>query len=112
MGVSSLSCFLFAFSLFVVVASGFYRNLPILPFDEGYAHLFGNDNLVVHKDGKSVHLSLDERTGLCFCFLDFVAFVESFSMFLMWVLCIYRVRICVSRPLSSWFLQCFNKVAC
>lgn len=53
-----------AFSLFVVSVSGFYRNLPLVPFEEGYNHLFGNDNLVVHRDGKSVHLSLDERTGL------------------------------------------------
>ncbi|TXG57119.1 hypothetical protein EZV62_018432 [Acer yangbiense] len=64
MVVSYTDCVkLLAFSLFVVAASGFYRNMPLVPFDEGYTHLFGNDNLVVHRDGKSVHLSLDERTG-------------------------------------------------
>ena len=26
--------------------------------------LFGDDNIFVHRDGKSVHLSLDERTRL------------------------------------------------
>ncbi|KAL7606165.1 probable xyloglucan endotransglucosylase/hydrolase protein 28 [Lactuca sativa] len=46
-----------------VSAHGFSRNLPILSFDEGYSHLFGDNNLIVLKDGKSVHLSLDERTG-------------------------------------------------
>lgn len=69
MVMSYEGCFLLVFSLLAVVASGFYRNLPIVPFDEGYSHLFGHDNLVVHRDGKSVHLSLDERTGLCFFFL-------------------------------------------
>ena len=39
------------------------QNLPIISFDEGYSHLFGNDNMMVLKDGKSVHLTLDERTG-------------------------------------------------
>jgi hypothetical protein len=34
-----------------------------MAFDEGYTQLFGDDHLVVHKDGKTVHLSLDERTG-------------------------------------------------
>lgn len=63
MVVSYEGCFLLVFSLLAVVASGLYRNLPIVPFDEGYSHLFGHDNLVVHRDGKSVHLSLDERTG-------------------------------------------------
>ncbi|GMH15135.1 hypothetical protein Nepgr_016976 [Nepenthes gracilis] len=49
----------------LVIASGndIGRNLPIISFDEGYSHLFGDDNLVVLRDGKSVHLSLDERTG-------------------------------------------------
>ncbi|KAL9678853.1 hypothetical protein QQ045_016704 [Rhodiola kirilowii] len=39
------------------------RELPVMSFDEGYTQLFGDDNLMVVKDGKSVHLSLDERTG-------------------------------------------------
>ncbi|GMH26282.1 hypothetical protein Nepgr_028125 [Nepenthes gracilis] len=49
----------------LVIASGSNtkRNLPIISFDEGYSHLFGDDNLMVLRDGKSVHLSLDERTG-------------------------------------------------
>ncbi|KAL8142099.1 hypothetical protein V2J09_015131 [Rumex salicifolius] len=38
-------------------------NLPIISFDEGYSHLFGDKNMMVVEDGKSVHLSLDERTG-------------------------------------------------
>ncbi|GAB2226719.1 hypothetical protein Droror1_Dr00022539 [Drosera rotundifolia] len=39
------------------------RNLPIISFEEGYSHLFGGDNLIVLRDGKAVHLSLDERSG-------------------------------------------------
>ncbi|KAL9259222.1 putative xyloglucan endotransglucosylase/hydrolase protein 29 [Drosera capensis] len=39
------------------------RNLPIISFEEGYSHLFGGDNLMVLRDGKAVHLSLDERSG-------------------------------------------------
>ncbi|KAJ0444953.1 putative xyloglucan:xyloglucosyl transferase [Helianthus annuus] len=53
-----------------VLGHGFSRNLPILSFDEGYSHLFGDDNLMVLKDGKSVHLSLDERTGSGFVSQD------------------------------------------
>jgi xyloglucan:xyloglucosyl transferase len=51
-------CFLHA-----LLASASHGNLPIMAFDEGYTQLFGDDHLVVHKDGKTVHLSLDERTG-------------------------------------------------
>lgn len=54
--------FLVLFS-FAVLVCGASTNLPVLSFDEGYSQLFGDDNLVVLKDGKSVHISLDERTG-------------------------------------------------
>ncbi|CAO2832695.1 unnamed protein product [Amaranthus hypochondriacus] len=48
----------------IIAHSGIIINkLPIISFDEGYSHLFGDDNLMVLKDGKSVLLSLDERTG-------------------------------------------------
>lgn len=56
--------------LVVVLASGYSQNLPIVSFDEGYSHLFGDDNLMVLSDGKSVHLSLDERTGSGFVSQD------------------------------------------
>ncbi|KAI4313656.1 hypothetical protein L6164_026615 [Bauhinia variegata] len=49
--------------LLFVLASGSSRNLPIITFDEGYTPLFGDNNLAIHRDGKSVHLTLDERTG-------------------------------------------------
>lgn len=54
----------------VVLVSGSTKNLPIINFDEGYTHLFGEDNLAVVRDGKSVHLSLDERTGSGFVSQD------------------------------------------
>ena len=65
MGLFMFLCLLF------VVASGASRNLPIISFDEGYTPLFGDSNLVIHRDGKKVHLSLDERTGPSFSFLFF-----------------------------------------
>ncbi|KAK2998121.1 hypothetical protein RJ639_026526 [Escallonia herrerae] len=54
----------------LVLASGSSGNLPILSFDEGYSHLFGENNLMIHRDGKSVHISLDERTGAGFVSQD------------------------------------------
>ncbi|KAJ4825228.1 putative xyloglucan endotransglucosylase/hydrolase protein 28 [Turnera subulata] len=58
-------------SLLAVLVSGSQKALlPIIPFDEGYTHLFGNDNLVVHRDGHTVHLTLDERTGSGFVSQD------------------------------------------
>ncbi|XP_023550611.1 probable xyloglucan endotransglucosylase/hydrolase protein 28 [Cucurbita pepo subsp. pepo] len=55
---------------FSVLVSGSGRNFPILDFEEGYNPLFGDDNLIVLKDGKSVHLHLDERTGSGFVSQD------------------------------------------
>ena len=49
-----------------VLAAGSLRNLPTVSFEEGYAQIFGDDNLVIVKDGKSAHLSLDQRTGFFF----------------------------------------------
>ncbi|KAJ8760568.1 hypothetical protein K2173_015235 [Erythroxylum novogranatense] len=57
------SCLLLLCTLLAVVVSGSKRNLPIIAFDEGYTQLFGDDNLVIRRDGNTVHLSLDERTG-------------------------------------------------
>ncbi|CAK9145980.1 unnamed protein product [Ilex paraguariensis] len=54
----------------LVFAFGSSTNLPILSFDEGYSQLFGDDNLMVLKDGKRVHISLDERTGSGFVSQD------------------------------------------
>nr|ACU21166.1 unknown [Glycine max] len=52
------------FSLLFFHSSGSpRRNLPIIAFEDGYTPLFGDHNLAIHRDGKSVHLSLDERTG-------------------------------------------------
>ncbi|WCJ33670.1 xyloglucan endotransglucosylase/hydrolase 28 [Euphorbia peplus] len=62
---ASIFCsgFLLFSSIFIVLASGSINTLPIISFDEGYTQLFGDDNLIQLKDGKTVHLSLDERTG-------------------------------------------------
>ncbi|KAF8389681.1 hypothetical protein HHK36_024200 [Tetracentron sinense] len=60
---------LMVFFLFVL-ASATPRNLPTLSFHEGYSHLFGDDNLMILKDGKTVHISLDERTGAGFMSQD------------------------------------------
>lgn len=64
---------LFLLFLFVVLVSGHSsKNLPIISFDEGYSQLFGDDNLMLHKDGNLVHISLDERTGNLSFFLYFL----------------------------------------
>ncbi|CAN6550022.1 unnamed protein product [Malus baccata var. baccata] len=72
MGFFHLGLFLCACQVLVlgVVASAPSGNLPIIPFDEGYTKLFGDDNLMILRDGKSVHLSLDERTGSGFVSQD------------------------------------------
>ncbi|KAM0008050.1 putative xyloglucan:xyloglucosyl transferase [Helianthus debilis subsp. tardiflorus] len=49
--------------VFALASSGSSTTLPISSFDEGFSHLFGDNNMQVLKDGKSVHLSLDQRTG-------------------------------------------------
>ncbi|XP_051144948.1 probable xyloglucan endotransglucosylase/hydrolase protein 28 [Andrographis paniculata] len=58
------------FTFLVLSVGGFSRNLPIVSFEEGYSQLFGDDNLMVLRDGNSVHLSLDERTGAGFVSQD------------------------------------------
>jgi hypothetical protein len=40
-------------------------NLRKLSFHEGYTQIFGDSNLMLHHEGKRVHISLDERTGFC-----------------------------------------------
>ncbi|XP_071704464.1 probable xyloglucan endotransglucosylase/hydrolase protein 28 [Rutidosis leptorrhynchoides] len=55
----------------LVLGYGPSRSLSIsVSFDEGYSHLFGDDNLQVLNDGKTVHLSLDQRTGSGFVSQD------------------------------------------
>ncbi|CAN4089565.1 unnamed protein product [Withania somnifera] len=64
-------CLIFFSSIIVILVNGFSRNnLPIVAFDEGYSHLFGHNNLMIFNDGKSVHISLDERTGAGFVSQD------------------------------------------
>ncbi|GAB4828683.1 Probable xyloglucan endotransglucosylase/hydrolase protein 28 [Ancistrocladus abbreviatus] len=63
MGWCQLILLLLCSVVTIASSNNLRRNLPILSFDEGYSHLFGDDNLMVLRDGKSVHLSLDERTG-------------------------------------------------
>lgn len=76
-----LTRFLVFVSLFTGLVSGFaLQKLPLLQFDEGYTQLFGDQNLIVHRDGKSVRLTLDERTGLCSCSVPLTLFC--FSLFL------------------------------
>lgn len=36
-----------------------------MAFDEGYTQLFGSGNLALRREGKRVHLALDESTGEC-----------------------------------------------
>ncbi|CAJ2674286.1 probable xyloglucan endotransglucosylase/hydrolase protein 28 [Trifolium pratense] len=75
MGKGQLRLFLFLFMfcsfLFLVLSSSVSpRNFPIIPFDEGYTPLFGDHNLIIHSDAKTVHLSLDESSGSGFASHD------------------------------------------
>ncbi len=84
-------------------------NLLIMAFDKGYTQLFGYDNQVVLKDGKTVHLSLDERAGcllvlnclvcyMCLVVWTFESLIE-IEVLLIWkrfedpFLCVKRSRI-------------------
>jgi xyloglucan:xyloglucosyl transferase len=37
--------------------------LQTLSFEDGYTQIFGDSNLMLLRDGKTVHISLDEKTG-------------------------------------------------
>lgn len=82
--METLSRLLVFMSLFSGLVSGFApQNLPITSFEESYTQLFGDKNLIVHRDGKSVRLTLDERTGtvpLFFSFPDIFLFIFGLVM--------------------------------
>lgn len=66
--MGSLVLFFFGFSLLFILCfanavTTVIDSLPTLSFQEGYTQLFGDGNLMLLRDGKRVHLSLDERTG-------------------------------------------------
>lgn len=87
-GRGHMGWFLFCccFSLLFFHSSGSpRRNLPIIAFEDGYTPLFGDHNLAIHRDGKSVHLSLDERTGFHFFFFLYDAFIFILFYILFWV---------------------------
>ncbi|WOL11612.1 putative xyloglucan endotransglucosylase/hydrolase protein 28 [Canna indica] len=54
------------------VASSIHQlpNPTTLSFEQGYTQLFGDSNLMLHRNGKTVHLSLDQRTGAGFVSQD------------------------------------------
>jgi len=116
---SLLICSLLAF---LVSGSQIQRTLlPVISFDEGYTQLFGDANLAIHRDGKTVHLSLDERTGSYPFMVSILGFRVMFFLLLLCVgfhwefLCAFficRVWICFSRLVLTWILQCFYQVAC
>ncbi|WOL02606.1 hypothetical protein Cni_G11325 [Canna indica] len=54
----------------VAIALPELPNLTTLSFEEGYTQLFGDSNLMLHREGRSVHLSLDQRTGAGFASQD------------------------------------------
>ncbi|XP_020575512.1 probable xyloglucan endotransglucosylase/hydrolase protein 28 [Phalaenopsis equestris] len=46
------------------------QGLSALSFEDGYTQLFGDSNLMLLRDGKTVHILLDERTGAGFASQD------------------------------------------
>lgn len=64
----SVPCLFFASLLLLHLQLSSAINAPIkslqtISFDDGYTQIFGDSNLMLLRDGKSVHLSLDEKTG-------------------------------------------------
>ncbi|RWW59194.1 hypothetical protein BHE74_00033887 [Ensete ventricosum] len=57
------ACSLLFYLCFANAATTVVESLPTLSFEKGYTQLFGDGNLMLLRDGKRVHLSLDERTG-------------------------------------------------
>lgn len=104
------------------LVSGSSKELPIISFDEGYSPLFGDANLAILKDGKTVHMSLDERTGhVCFVVFSGYGFLILWRLVLCWILGFltvvlgfgaHRFRFHLSGPLPPWILQRFDQVAC
>ncbi|KAG6466472.1 hypothetical protein ZIOFF_075723 [Zingiber officinale] len=45
-------------------------NLATISFKEGYTQLFGDSNLMLHGDDRTVHLSLDQGIGAAFASQD------------------------------------------
>ncbi|KAK9274360.1 hypothetical protein L1049_019174 [Liquidambar formosana] len=71
--VNSYSYLLFLLvCIHVFLASGSPQNLnlPTSTFDEGFQHLYGDDHVFILENGKSVHISLDSRTGSGFISQD------------------------------------------
>lgn len=56
-----------AMAVFLVLscmaASAVALNLTTLSFDDGFSHLFGNENLIRSPDGRSARLTLDRYSG-------------------------------------------------
>ncbi|KAJ4778026.1 Xyloglucan endotransglucosylase/hydrolase [Rhynchospora pubera] len=70
-----MSHFLLAMAMAVVAAAttgaASYADDPqTISFDEGYSHLFGGDNLIKSRDGRSARLKLDRYSGSGFISTD------------------------------------------
>ncbi|KAK1301278.1 putative xyloglucan endotransglucosylase/hydrolase protein 27 [Acorus calamus] len=78
MGCSLFFLLSILYSVFITSPAIPITNVETLTFDEGYTQLFGDTNLMVLKDGQSVHLSLDERTGLCSGFVSQDLYLHGF----------------------------------
>ncbi|KAJ3681672.1 hypothetical protein LUZ60_014245 [Juncus effusus] len=51
-------------------AASYHASPPIISFDEGYSHLFGEGNLIKSKDRRTVRLKLDRYSGSGFISKD------------------------------------------
>ncbi|XP_074582984.1 putative xyloglucan endotransglucosylase/hydrolase protein 30 [Curcuma longa] len=61
---------LLLFSLVAAASAAAVFNLTTLPFDDGFSHLFGNDNLVRSGDGRGARLTLNRYSGSGFISSD------------------------------------------
>ncbi|KAI3983449.1 hypothetical protein MKX01_038869 [Papaver californicum] len=79
------------------------KNLPILSFEEGYNHLFGDSNLVTnHKDDddKTVHLLLNKRT--CSGFVSQDLYLHGFFSASIKLPADYTAGVVVAFYVSTW----------
>ncbi|KAL6001200.1 putative xyloglucan endotransglucosylase/hydrolase protein 27 [Asimina triloba] len=70
LGVTFYFLVILGFASSIRASTAVLGNPPVLSFEEGYTELFGDRNVMILRDGRTVHLSLDERTGAGFVSQD------------------------------------------
>lgn len=88
------------FSFILGFVLGFHLICQFWRFDEGYLHMFGDNKLIILKDGKSAHISLDERTGW-FILFSFICMSNSLWGFILISICFIKENLFIFSSLRS-----------